>query len=176
MMRVLDKLPEGRIVFLDIDGCLTTVEDGSSFLCMDDATYRISEKKAVMLLHLLYETDANVVISSNWRKFGDDGCWICGNLRFKNNLPHLRTILGDRYLGDLPYYRGEGLTKAETLEKWGESVGADFDTMNFVVIDDDLSEGFLDNPKFRSRYVHCISKTGMTSEQCDIAKRLFSER
>ena len=164
----------GNIIFLDIDGCLTSVEDGSSFLCMDENTYRISERKLEIFGNLLKETNAKVIISSNWRKFRDDGVWIHGKCRFRNNLPSLRKWLGKRYIGDLPFYRG--MTKSQTMESWGISVGVDFSKINFIVIDDDLSEGFLENPKFSGRYIHCDPMTGLTDEQCSYAKALFDER
>ena len=165
---------EGRIIFLDIDGCLTTVEDGSSFLCLNENTYRISEKKLELFGKLLDETDAKVIISSNWRKFDDDGYWIYGSLKFHNNLPKLIEWLGGRYLGELPYYRG--MSKSKTLESWGELFDINFNKLNFIVIDDDYDEGFADNPKFLNRYVHCDSRRGLTEDDCAKAKLLFAAR
>ena len=112
-------LQEQRIVFLDIDGCLTSIEDGSSFLLMNPDSYRISESRLELFLNFLEKTDANVVISSNWRRFPDDGYWIASEtIRFKNHLPELKSILGKRYIGDLPHDRH--ISKSDALVLWGE--------------------------------------------------------
>lgn len=83
------------ICFLDIDGVLTNVKDGSSYLCGNPSTYRISEKNLENLLVVLEaEPETRVVVSSNWRRFDDDGKWsYCrfGSVHaFKNQLPKLR--------------------------------------------------------------------------------------
>ena len=89
----------------------------------------------------LKKTDANVVISSNWRRFPDDGYWIASEtIRFKNHLPELKSILGKRYIGDLPHDRH--ISKSDALVLWGEFNDIDFKKLNYVIIDDDEREGF----------------------------------
>ena len=161
---------EGRIVFLDIDGCLTATDDGTSWLCKDESTYGLSEKRLALLARLLEKTGAKVVVTSNWRRFPDDGSCTIRGCRFRNHLPQLREWLGDRYLGDMPPYRG---TKAAVMEKWGEERGIDFKSLNFVIFDDDYDEGFSYTPLFATNYVHCSPFTGITESEYDVALALF---
>ena len=164
----------GKVIFLDIDGCLTSVDDGTSFLCGNTENYGLSAGKLSLLDALLTESGAKVVVSSNWRKFADDGFWIHGGKRFENNLPKLREWLGERYLGDLPYYKG--FTKSETLTKWGLEAEVDFSTLDYVVIDDDYDEGFAYIPMFSVRYIHCDCKTGLTKRDIDVALAILDTK
>jgi len=166
-------LQEQRIVFFDIDGCLTSIEDGSSFLLMNPDSYRISESRLELFLNFLEKSDANVVISSNWRRFPDDGYWIATEtVRFKNHLPELKSILGKRYIGDLPHDRH--ISKSEALVLWGEFNDIDFKNLNYVIIDDDEREGFKNVYEFRKHYIHCDAHTGITETQCQEAFEILT--
>ena len=115
-----------------------------------------------------------VVVSSNWRRFPDDGCWrMSPRIEFHNHLPELRTALGDRYFGDLPC--DAGLTKSEALMLWGRLNGIDFSSLRFVIFDDDDSEGFREVEEFRPHYIHCDPQTGITERQCRMALSMLSE-
>lgn len=168
-----DDIQNQRIVFLDIDGCLTSIEDGSSFLLMNPETYRISESRLELFLDFLEKADAKVVISSNWRRFPDDGYWVASKtIRFKNHLPELRSIIGARYIGDLPADRH--LTKSESLILWGEINDIDFGRLNYVIIEDDEREGFKEIFEFRKHYVQCNVETGITEKQCQEAFEIIT--
>lgn len=165
--------PSGPTVFLDVDGCLTSFDDGSSFLCMDDSSYGLSEGRLALFLRLLRETGAHVVVTSNWRRFEDDGFWTYGPHRFYNHLPELRERLGDRYSGDIPPFRG--LSKSEALEMWGIQTSVDFGSFPFVILDDDPSEGFGADPVFSKRYIQCDPRTGFSESDFERAASLLSE-
>ena len=94
-----------KVCFLDIDGVLTNINDGSSFLCGDPNTYRISEKNLANLMTLLEkESKLKIVISSNWRRFeGDDPAWTCMGKTYHGCLPKLRKILKKWIIGDLTH-------------------------------------------------------------------------
>lgn len=164
---------DGKIVFLDIDGCLTSIEDGSSFLLLNPESYRISENKIPLLMGLLAKSGAYVVISSNWRRFPDDGFWVATpSIKFRNNLPYLKRILGDRYIGDLPHDRH--ISKSEALILWGEINEIDFSELDFVIIEDDDNEGFSGFPQFKRHYVKCNPETGLTVENCKEALAILN--
>ena len=59
-----------KLIFLDLDHVLTNTElDQSSFLSYDPEKYRLSSINLKWLNKILDETDAKIVISSNWRRF-----------------------------------------------------------------------------------------------------------
>ena len=162
---------DAGIIFLDIDGCLTSVEDGSSFMCMKPDDYRLSERCLEKLDRLLDETGASVIISSNWRHFPPDGYWNARpGIRFRSPLPSLKAFLGGRCVGELPPARH--LTKSEALAAWLERTGA-ADSLEFAIIDDDADEGYANYPRFRERYVECDPLFGLTDADCDAVKEIL---
>ena len=162
-----------RYIFLDIDGCLTNTEDGSSFLCLNEETYGISKRNLDLLLDVIKKTSARVIITSNWRKFPDDGYWTPNRYKFKNHLPELRAILGDAYIGDLPYWHG--LSKSRTLMKWADDNGIPLLKHNFAIVDDDESEGYSNFLVLEGHFIKCDPHKGLTEEDCAIMRRLLEE-
>lgn len=130
------KYPD-NLIFCDFDGVLTSEEDGTYFN-PEVNKYTYSIKCVRLLLKLCNETRSKIVISSNWRKFADDDCWVNGKNKFFNPLPKLRTVLKDYIYDVLPVVRHMNKSKALTL--WFDS-NVEFNG-NFVIFDDDLNEGF----------------------------------
>jgi len=163
-----------KIVFLDIDGCLTSIEEGNSYLCYDPSKYRISEKCLERLLNLLDDTDSYVVVSSNWRRFPDDGCFEFGDMLFKTQLPYLRERLGKRYLGTLPPDRH--VTKSAAIILWSEDNDVDLNdgSFRYVIFDDCLYEMNDATENMRRSFVHCNDRTGFTDEDMVKAKEILS--
>lgn len=88
-------------------------------------------------------TDAVVVISSNWRKFDDDGplsIWTNEYGPIHNPLPTFRKQIEDIYECDLPKVRY--VRKADVLAMWMEDNGMTESNTKFVIFDDDVREGF----------------------------------
>lgn len=115
------------------------------------------------------KTDARVVISSNWRRFPDDGEWpFCGK-RYANPLPKLRECLGDLIVGTLPLDRH--VTKSEALTLWFED-NSDF-LGRYAIVDDDAGEGFQDVPSFLKHFWLTDTNLGITNEiAADIVRHL----
>ena len=94
-------------------------------------------------MRLCTKANAFVVVSSNWRRFEDDGEWSYrtpdgGVHKVKNQMPALKAMLGERYAGTLPVK--PHVTKSKALLMWFD----EHPSFNgsFVVLDDDLREGF----------------------------------
>ena len=159
-----------KICILDIDGVLTNVEDGSSYLCEDPKTYRISEKNLKNLLFVLEkEQKTKIVISSNWRRFeGDNPAWIYKSEIYYGCLPYLRRLLKNWIIGDLTHERH--LSKAEALELWFEDNDWISKTKDkYVILEDDVEqEGFSMHPIF---YKHTIKTSRITGFTNDDARR-----
>lgn len=160
---------------LDIDGVLTNVEDSSSYLCGDPSTYRISTRNLANLMTVLNADPATkVVVSSNWRRFDDDGKWsYCrfGSVHaFKNQLPRLRQLLSKWIIGDLTHERH--LSKSEALELWFEdNPWASKTRGKYVIFDDEPeAEGFSMHPIFYKHTIKTGVDNGLTKE--DAARAL----
>lgn len=85
-----------NIVFLDIDGCLTSINDGTYFN-PDPAYYHVSDAILVKVIALCKAVKASIVISSNWRRYEPDGKWKNQYGEYKNPLSNLKKKLGDLY-------------------------------------------------------------------------------
>lgn len=176
-MKQVDTITK-KIIFIDIDGVLTNVEDGSSYLCGNPSTYRISEKNLENLLVVLEaEPETRVVVSSNWRRFDDDGKWsYCrfGSVHaFKNQLPKLRQILSNWIIGDLTHERH--LSKSEALELWFEdNPWASKAHGKYVVLEDEPeAEGFSAHPIFYKHTIETSRESGFTREDAERALQIL---
>ena len=159
-------------IFLDIDGVLTsTLETPGSYINHSPAEYGISASCIERLIKLADTCNAKVVISSNWRRFPDDGVWVHSKEKqLKNPLPGLKKKLGSRYIGDLTHERH--LTKSEALELWFEDGDIDWKECHFVVFDDDFREGFSWS-KFRKHFILTDNTCGLTDKDCKNAMRIL---
>ena len=156
------------IIFLDIDGVLNRVEDETSYLVLKPDTYGLSATLVERLEYLVDKTGAKIVISSNWRKFADDGCWSCHRMSFRNPLPIVKGIFGDTIIGstpDLPHQN-----KARCVNQWLSTYHQSVGGGKFVIFDDDDRQGFGDDPVLAERWIHTRQEVGLTDE--DITKAL----
>lgn len=173
-MKQVDTIAK-KIIFIDIDGVLTNVEDGSSYLCGDPSTYRISERNLANLMLVLDSSPSTrVVVSSNWRRFDDNGKWsYCrfGSVyAFKNQLPKLRRMLSKWIIGDLTHERH--LSKSEALELWFEdNPWASKIHGKYVIFEDEPeAEGFTAHPIFYKHTIKTSRDVGLAEE--DAARAL----
>lgn len=172
-----DKALVEKLCILDIDGVLTNTKDGSSFLCGDPSTYRISEKNFANLMTLLEkESKLKIVISSNWRRFeGDDPAWTCMGKTYHGCLPKLRKILKKWIIGDLTHERH--LNKAEALELWFEDNEWMSKTQSkYVILEDDTwGEGFSTHPIFYKHIIKTSPKFGLSEEDVERAIAILKD-
>ncbi len=166
-----------KLCFLDIDGVLTNVEDGSSYICGDPSTYRISEKNLSNLMMILKaDPSLRIVISSNWRRFeGDDPAWTCNGKTYHGCLPELRKILKKWIIGDLTHERH--LSKSEALELWFEdNEWASKTESKYVILEDDvMREGFSAHPIFYKHTIKTSDDVGLTREDVKRALEILKE-
>ena len=171
-MEQANKTISEKVIFIDIDGVLTNVEDGSSYLCGNPSTYRISEKNLEnLLLVLKAEPQTRVVISSNWRRFeGDHPAFEYNRKIYYGCLPKLRWMLSKWIVGDLTHERH--LTKSEALELWFEDnswLSKKFG--KYAILEDEpFAEGFSSHPIFYKHTVKTNKQIGFSRE--DVEKTL----
>lgn len=154
-----------KTVFLDYDGVLTSRQDGG-FWSLDPDKYKMSERCFGILKAFLDKTGAKVVVSSNWRKFDDDGYWLHGSGKYFNPLPALRKRLGGYIIGSLSPKRHT--SKLDALRLYIE----EHEVENYVIFDDDIRENF-QSSEFRDRFVMTDCETGITEEDCAKAEKIL---
>ena len=159
-----------KIIFLDFDGVVTAMnETPGSYITNKSDTYGSTPICVKRLLNIVNNTNAKIVISSNWRKFayiGEQSIWrnsYYGNI--SNPLPNFIPLLGNSYLETLPPIRH--LTKAYVVEQW---LLQHNNIESFVVLDDMCEqEQYTKLDIFKNKYINTNPETGLTDKDCDLA-------
>ena len=133
-----------RIVFLDFDGVMTSVSDGSSHLCRNPSTYRMSPICQKWISKLWKEVpDVKVVLSTSWLKYPDleEAVWKPqSGGEYKCHVVELISWLTEQgvYLDCVNYY--SDTSKFGRIMTWIHRNNGlvDQDT-KFLVLDDDSS-------------------------------------
>ena len=163
-----------KLIFLDFDGvCTSTLETPGSYLNHTLEEYGPSASCISRLIKLCDDTGAKVIISSNWRKFEDDGKWSFNGTAVQNPLPALKKLLGDNCIGSLPPNRH--MNKSAVLLSWLDV--HIHKVASFAIFDDDLSEGFQNIADYgiRDKFVHVDYVTGLTDNDCKKAYNILRE-
>lgn len=165
-----------RFIILDFDGVVTScLEKPGSYLVNGNDSYGASPSCLKRLIGLADETGAKIVISSNWRRFDDDGiCSFWNNPKYgahANPLPKLKKVLGSRYLCDLPKTRH--IKKSQALRMWFDETGQDPGKTAYVIFDDDETEGF-GQSEFGRHFILTNYRTGLTADDCEKAKEILN--
>ena len=167
---MLDLTNVNRVIFLDIDGCLTSMEDFSYFN-PDPEKYHPSLKLINKVKALCTKTGAKVIMSTNWRKFDVDGTWKNQYGVYKNPLPETMRWFGNYCLGTLPKTRH--INKSQALILWLKETSY---TGKFVIFDDDFKEQFQNTSDFgiMDMFIHINPQYGITDDDILKAKRILT--
>ena len=160
-----------NLVVLDFDGvCTSTLPDGGSYLNNPPSKYHWSKDCIDNLQQLLTRASAEVVISTNWRRFKEGEGWMYHGQKYINPLPELLRILDGKVAGMLP--KDRGLRKSEALILWLEGFKH---VPNFVIFDDDLREGFQDTFDYGicRKFILTDPKFGLTMQDVNKAVRML---
>ena len=146
-----------KIIFLDIDGVLCTSSSYGKGVNNKWGTYMFDPKAVIVLNHILQETGAEIILSSDWRSH--------------HTLQEMRDIFAHNFvfkspIGFTPHskkYSGIDLEggRSEEIKMWLE-LHAWKDDIKWVAIDDLNMEPWLGR-----NFVHCpsgnegIKKTGI---------------
>jgi len=153
------------VVFLDIDGVLNRLEDKSSYLVNNVNTYGISKAIMENLKKFLTITGADVVISSNWRKYPDNGTWKFRGTYFPSPITKVENELAGFNVSRLPYDpKKKKWHKVDYVSTWLE---ANNDVTNYVVFDDSELVYWWDNQDIGSRFVEVHAHLGLTKAEFD---------
>lgn len=158
-----------KYIFTDFDGVLTSVHTTpGSYLKLKPEEYGMSDTCVNRLISLCERTGAVVIVSSNWRKFDDNGYWIHSSGKYYNPIPKLIISLGKHYAGMLTKRRH--VSKTEALDEWMKSNTYE----SYVVFDDDPKEGLSDSV-YRYNYIETNPVDGLTDEDCERAFTILTE-
>lgn len=156
------------LIFLDFDGVCNCYGCGS-YVTSTPEEYSFSKIIIQRLKGLCKETGARIVISSNWRRFADDGSYVFDGKRVSNPLPKLRKALGKFLFDELP--KDRHVRKAEALILWLED-NPDFKG-KFAILDDDIREGYAEYPQFNKNMFFCDPKFGFSEDKMKSVKKHF---
>lgn len=158
------------LIFLDLDHVLTNTDlDQSSFLSFDPSKYRLSKINLKNLDRILAQTDAKIVIASNWRKFENlDAFWTYNGKQYRSILKPFNNLYKGQIIGILPPERHT--TKCECLELWFEDNDW-FSKKNgrYVILEDDVREGYQAHPIFSKHLILTDFHVGLTEADADQA-------
>lgn len=163
-----------NLVVLDFDGvCTSMLPDGGSYLNNPPSKYHWSKDCIDNLQQLLTRASAEVVISTNWRRFKEGEGWTYRGQKYINPLPELLKILDGKVAGMLP--KDKGLRKSEALILWIEGFKH---VPNFVIFDDDLREGFQDTFDYGiyKKFILTNPQLGLTVQNINKAMEILEEQ
>lgn len=135
-----------RIVFLDFDGVMTAISDGSSHICGNPSSYRMStmcKKWLSKLWNKMYFPDVKIVLSTNWLKFSnfETACWYSPDgKKYNCQINELISWLMDEhvYLDNVSY--SSDSSKFGRIMSWIiKNRGYVNDSTKFLILDDDSS-------------------------------------
>ena len=160
-----------KVIFLDIDGCLTSEREGTYFN-PDPAKYHPSKKVMKQLMKLCDKTGAKIVMATNWRKFDIDGEWVNKYGTYKNPLKEVQAFFGDYCIGTLPRIRH--INKAQATILYIEEHD---DIDNFVIFDDDEREQYQSTYEYgiKDNFILVDIANGITEYDISKAKDILSK-
>jgi hypothetical protein len=168
-----------KVIFLDFDGVLNPMhymhmlgkmwkESNGQIKSQDDYGHLFFEPNVKALNHILYETDANIVVSSTWRLSGKQ---VIKNLFFDRNM----NLAWDSFIDITP-----DNAQLSTLDLWlGDERGYEIkawldkhpEVESYVIIDDNsdmLEEQMLNFVKTNMWY-------GLTMEDAEKAIKILNK-
>lgn len=154
-----------KVIFLDVDGVLNYM--GSKSYYAD--VYFVEKEKLRLLAELVNATDAEIVLSSTWRRGFRDLCE--GTESFDADLYQALEDALEEF--DLHIYDCTGpslATRGEEIEAWIQKKGES--TESFVILDDMGAEQF-------GVHADCLVqtdyRTGLEKEHVELAIRMLME-
>lgn len=152
-------------------------ETPGSYVKHGQDSYGASPSCIKRMLGLAKSEGAKVIITSNWRKFDEEGplsIWSNAYGDVHNPLPKFKKQIKDVYLTDLPKIRH--LPKSQVLKLWFDSQDPrELNNFKFVIFDDDRREGFQDLEDYciKDHFILTNTMRGLTDEDCERARELL---
>ena len=150
-----------KLIFIDIDGVLNNISDGTAYFNYDPASYGLSKTNMSMLRKILKATDAKLVLSTSWRKHPYDYSYMYDGKYYRSPLKKFITSIGRKnfYLIDrCPHLKG--CCKYLDILGFFYISGLDPATTKFAVLDDQVNQQL---DKFGESFFKIDASTGLTA-------------
>lgn len=151
-----------KIIFLDIDGVLNSVDTAIAFFRLKPHTTnedRLDQVSIELLRRIVEVTGAGIVVSSTWR-LG----------RTKEDFQEIFSVYGWEdfpYIGQTEVIRSPGICRGHEIQKWIDDHKINHD--DYIILDDDSD--MLESQK--DRFIHVSNVNGLRSKHYCAAIRLF---
>ena len=164
-----------KLIFLDLDHVLTNTDiDNTSFLSYDPSKYMLSSKNLENLDKILSSTDANIVIASNWRKFKKPHtAWFFEGQWYESILEPFKKMYVGKIIDMLPIEHG--LTKCECLELWFEDNAWFSKHGHYVILEDDIREGYQKHLIYSKHLILTDYHYGLTNDDANKAITILNK-
>jgi len=153
-----------KVIFLDIDGVLTSRDSDSFIFECDPNNYQLNHYCMECLKYILDKVeDLHIVISSSWRNYPDNHIMInnYGDV-YKSLLPEVKLSFNEYIVGSAPHK--SGFNKYEDISDY---LSEHSEVVDFVILDDDWSQGL---QGFGEQFFRISMNTGLTYE---VAKKVI---
>ena len=164
-----------KLIFIDIDGVMNNLNDGTSYFSYDPSKYGLSKTNIAALKHILKCTAAKLVLSTSWRNHALDYCYPYHGLLFKSPLKQFIDIIGRKN-----FFEISGAPHMKGFQKYYDILGffykndLNINEVAFAVLDDQTNQ-LLD--KFGENFFLIDGKTGLTKQLAEsIIVHLNKER
>ena len=147
-----------KVIFLDIDGVLTSRDSDSFIFECDSEKYKLNYYCVECLKYILDNVkDLKIVLSTSWRNYPDNHIMIntYGEV-YKSLLPDVKLTFNEYIVGKAPHKSGNNKYTdiSDYLSEHSEVV-------DFVVLDDDPTQGL---QGFGEQFFRISMYTGLTYE------------
>ena len=153
-----------KVIFLDIDGVLTSRNSDSFIFECDSEKYKLNDYCLECLKYILDNVNnCKIVLSTSWRNYPDNHIMIntYGEV-YKSLIPQLKFLFGDYIVGKAPH-NTSGNNKYTDISDY---LSEHSEVVDFVVMDDDPTQGL---QGFGEQFFKISMYTGLTLE---IAKKV----
>lgn len=168
-------MADDKLIFLDIDHVLTNTDlDDSSFLHFDPNRYHLSKINLKIFDQLLDKSKAKIIIASNWRRFiPPRNEWIYNGKAYSSPLPTFKKMYSRHIVGILPPIRH--MSKKECLDIWFKDNCDRYSkkTSHYVILEDDVHEGYQDDPDYAKHLVMTDYHFGLTHDDAQKALEIL---
>lgn len=152
-----------KLIFLDIDGVLNNVLDGTSYFCLNPNTYGISEKNVKYLENVIDETGAKIVWITSWRNHPDDHEYFYNDMKYVSHFKEINDRLKNHLfeISKCPHIKKS--SKSDDIMGFfyllQERYGLNPEDINYVILDDARNHGL---ERFNRNFFNTDVTTGLT--------------
>ena len=147
-----------KVIFLDIDGVLTSRDSDSFIFECDSEKYKLNDYCLECLKYILDNVEnCKIVLSTSWRNYPDNHIMIntYGEV-YKSLIPQLKLLFDDYIVGKAPHS-----SRNNKYTDISDYLSEHPEVVDFVVLDDDPTQGL---QGFGEQFFKISMYSGLTLE------------